>query len=136
MAIPAKPKRFTVSLVSRIHCFVSEHAFAENKEFVDASLQYGSDIGHGTRYIGFAGRQHVEYRGRGARAAVCYLYGIAAWTPGVVSEVFFRGPCSTEDMKAFQAIVEDLSDKDPDFVRRFYDMGADYAKRSLGIDVK
>lgn len=46
--------------------------------FLSTALQIGSDIGHGTRYIGMGGMMSVEYGGLGSRRALAYLYGIGA----------------------------------------------------------
>lgn len=75
--------RFTRYIVREMQIIVRDGAvFAGHgdwgRAFVSNALQIGGNIGHGTRYIGFSGRQTVEYKGQGARYAVAYFYGIGA----------------------------------------------------------
>lgn len=125
--IPALAKRFTERLVSDVHCFVSDNADGPRaSQFAANALHYGSDLGRGTRYMGFGGKMHTEHGGVGARAAIVYLYGIASRI-GVHTVARKNG--RAEDLENLASIADAITGRDPKLYRRFYEAGVDYAVR-------
>lgn len=125
--IPARAKRFTVRLVSDVHCFVSDNADGPRaSQFAANALHYGSDLGRGTRYMGFGGKMHTEHGGFGARAAIVYLYGIASRI-GVRTAARRNGRAG--DLENLASIADEITGRDPKLYGRFYEAGVDYAFR-------
>ncbi len=132
--------RFTRYIVREMQEITAHGAVMANhsdkgRTFVKNSLGIGGDIGHGTRYIGFSGYQTVEYKGKGARYAVAYFWGmgkaLGAWDA-------LRGTTTNGvDTHAIAESYADAARQDlgDEIFTQWEDKGKHYASRFLSGEI-